>query len=212
MNTYIRPPFDIATVDALNTYQHLNPSDEFTCPRYIDHPGNDRERHPAFLMATRKGWICPHCDYTKDFAFAEMIGRAPEVERVPCDVLIAPATVIRQGCELRVMLAAIDARRSAHPDDCRFDDIKAAKKAARDIIAGDAFDLGRLNVNGMPWGFMLLPTAKEPVPVAGPEFAGMVRGLAVKARDGLRYLVTDDKGTNWILTAAEIGKSDGWLP
>ncbi len=75
----ILPPWDQATVDALNRYQRAGNFHPFTC-------GNERsdERHHVYartngdpdlglLVATPEGWICPACDYTQKWAHAFMV-------------------------------------------------------------------------------------------------------------------------------------------
>ena len=56
----ITAPWDPKTVDGLNYFQRLGAMHPFTC-------GNDHEGDKT-LVATKKGWICPHCDYTQDWA------------------------------------------------------------------------------------------------------------------------------------------------
>jgi hypothetical protein len=70
MTDKITAPFTPAQVDALNRYQRLGYVHEFTCPN--DHKGADRT-----LVATIKGWLCPHCYYTQSWAHAAMTGEPP---------------------------------------------------------------------------------------------------------------------------------------
>lgn len=59
-------------VVALNANQ-VNPRlHPFTCPNRGD--GNHRELNGDLgaLFATTRGWICPFCDYTQDWAHASM--------------------------------------------------------------------------------------------------------------------------------------------
>lgn len=59
-------PWTSDQVDRLNRFQRLGYVHEFTCPDA--HDGADRT-----LVATRAGWICPHCDYRQDWAHAVML-------------------------------------------------------------------------------------------------------------------------------------------
>lgn len=62
----IVPPWDAATVDALNAYQTAGVGHPFTCPVCPDSPA---------LFAMSDGWLCdrPTCDYTQTWAHAFMI-------------------------------------------------------------------------------------------------------------------------------------------
>jgi hypothetical protein len=60
----LRAPWTAKQVDALNAYQRSGAMHPFTCP---GHGRGDRT-----LVATRRGWICVHCDYTQDWAHAFM--------------------------------------------------------------------------------------------------------------------------------------------
>lgn len=62
----VKAPWTTEQVDALNAFQKLSQFHPFTCPGHEG--GGDRD-----LVATRRGWICCHCDYTQDFAHEEMI-------------------------------------------------------------------------------------------------------------------------------------------
>jgi hypothetical protein len=65
----IYAPWTAAQVDALNSFQRCGYRHEFTCP---GHDAGDRT-----LVATRRGWICPHCDYTQEWARAGMLELPP---------------------------------------------------------------------------------------------------------------------------------------
>jgi hypothetical protein len=57
-------------VAKLNEFQASGRMHPFTCE--TAHPeGRD-------LVATRKGWICPHCDYTQCWAHSYMFKGAPD--------------------------------------------------------------------------------------------------------------------------------------
>jgi hypothetical protein len=59
----IRAPFTKEQCDRLNAYQEAHVFHPFTC-------GNGCRR--SVLVATPEGWKCPDCDYTQDWAHAEM--------------------------------------------------------------------------------------------------------------------------------------------
>lgn len=209
MKNYIHPAWSPKEVDALNRFQRRAPPSEFTCPK--GHYGADRA-----LFATRHGWRCPHCDYTKDFAFAEMLdySAAPyDCDLLPCDVLLAPATIIRRGCEFHTLLEAL-----SHREDCPAADVVFSgdpMEAITTALAAEKFTITRLRVNGFQWGLMLIPAAGAAVVhVTTPEreYDGTVKGLAVKLTGGLRYVVECIDGVASIHTAAEIGQNEGWLP
>lgn len=65
MTDTITAPWTPAQVDALNKFQRAGFVHPFTCAN--DHDG-DRT-----LLATRSGWICPHCGYTQGWAHAVML-------------------------------------------------------------------------------------------------------------------------------------------
>ncbi len=71
----IRPPWDLATVETLNSYQIDSGFHPFTCPA-----SPHGRKAKQFLLATSGGWICPDCDYTQDWAHAFMAD--PEVQRL----------------------------------------------------------------------------------------------------------------------------------
>lgn len=57
----VKAPWIAEQVDALNAFQQSGLLHQFTCPGHEG--GGDRT-----LVATRRGWICPHCDYAQDWA------------------------------------------------------------------------------------------------------------------------------------------------
>lgn len=59
----VTAPFTLEQVQSLNGFQHASGVHPFTC-------GNDQCR--GILVATVRGWICPFCDYTQDWAHAFM--------------------------------------------------------------------------------------------------------------------------------------------
>ena len=64
--TMVRAPWTSREVDALNRFQRLGFVHEFTCP-------NNHDTADHTLVATYKGWICPHCDYRQDWAHDIML-------------------------------------------------------------------------------------------------------------------------------------------
>lgn len=113
---FIKAPWDGKEVDLLNRYQRLGYVHEFTCKQA--HEGLDRT-----LYATTNGWRCPHCDYQQDWAHAAMLRTQPieKLFKLPCDVLLPPATIVRKGCELGTLMAAFKARASLAPSQNRFE-------------------------------------------------------------------------------------------
>lgn len=67
----IKSPWTAEQVEKLNAFQ-TGPFHPFTCP-------NRDEGHGEFngdlgaLVATTRGWICPFCDYTQDWAHDVMV-------------------------------------------------------------------------------------------------------------------------------------------
>jgi hypothetical protein len=114
---FIQAPWTGEQVDALNRFQRAGDVHEFTCRH--DHGGLDRT-----LYATRDGWRCPHCSYQQDWAHQAML-KHPSMESravLPCDVLLPPATIVRKGCELATLMAALKHRSTWAPSENRFDD------------------------------------------------------------------------------------------
>lgn len=55
--------FTSRQVKNLNAYQHEPTIHPFTCSEHSEEP----------LFATVRGWICPYCDYTQDWAHEFML-------------------------------------------------------------------------------------------------------------------------------------------
>lgn len=70
-------PFSAETIHRLNQRQVgvddiVGMSHPFTCPSRGDGAHGDEGGDRGVLVATEGGWICPHCDYTQDWAHASM--------------------------------------------------------------------------------------------------------------------------------------------
>ncbi len=70
-------PFSAETIHRLNQRQVgvddiVGMSHPFTCPNRGDGAHGDEGGDRGVLVATEGGWICPHCDYTQDWAHASM--------------------------------------------------------------------------------------------------------------------------------------------
>lgn len=73
MTPIITAPWSADQVDALNRFQRASIVHPFTCP---GHDGDgDRD-----LVATRRGWICCHCDYTQEWAHRFMLNTPASIE------------------------------------------------------------------------------------------------------------------------------------
>lgn len=62
--TQIKAPFTKEQVDALQQYQNECKHHQFTCQEFH---GTECK-----LVPTIRGWICPYCDYTQDWAYEFM--------------------------------------------------------------------------------------------------------------------------------------------
>lgn len=67
----LKAPFTAEQVDKLNEWQSLGYVHEFTCP---GHEGGGSRT----LVATRRGWICCHCDYKQNWAHGMMLTAPPD--------------------------------------------------------------------------------------------------------------------------------------
>lgn len=78
----IRAPWSPDQVDALNRYQRQGNFHPFTCggnradKAHRDWAMKNGDRYQGLLVATAKGWVCPVCGYTQDWAHAFMAGSA----------------------------------------------------------------------------------------------------------------------------------------
>jgi hypothetical protein len=181
---FLRAPWTSKQVDALNRFQRLGHVHEFTCPD--PHDGADRT-----LYATLDGWRCPHCDYRQDWAHPAMLTQEPieSLYILPCDVMLPPATLIRKGCGLDVLMAGMNGRIGRVAEENRFNDPALAAKG-------------------------LAPVSVMPLHVIGSdyEYDGTLRGIAVKVSGAVRYIIEDDNRRLFIHSAKQIGVSEGWLP
>lgn len=55
-------------IDQLNRYQNAGRHHPFTCPNRGDGEHRFFNGDLGALVATRRAWICPWCDYTQDWA------------------------------------------------------------------------------------------------------------------------------------------------
>lgn len=62
---------------ALNRHQNNEQFHAFTCPNRNDGEHRDFNGDLGALVATRRGWICPWCDYTQDWAHSSMMEVTP---------------------------------------------------------------------------------------------------------------------------------------
>jgi len=75
----ITAPWTPEEVAKLNAWQACGWVHEFTCPNR----GDENHKDDIGLTATVHGWICPHCDYTQNWAHDFMFDGAP----APPDIL-----------------------------------------------------------------------------------------------------------------------------
>jgi len=188
----LRAPWSDEQVDALNRFQRRGDVHPFTCPNHSEMRDIDRA-----LFATVNGWICAHCDYRQDWAHEAMVS-GPVLEsyyKLPCDVALPPATIIRKGCGLDVLMTAINERAERPAEECRFGD---PSRHIPEAITGQAWRPGE-------------PVA---VHVEGGDYAydGILRGIAVKMSGAIRYVVEDSNRRLFIHNARQLGVSEGWLP
>ncbi|WP_459572982.1 hypothetical protein, partial [Cupriavidus sp. 8B] len=76
--SYIRAPFTDDQVQNLNENQVGLGGPvlrAFTCRNSADHRHGVEGGAPGILIATKYGWVCPHCNYKRDWAFAIMATR-----------------------------------------------------------------------------------------------------------------------------------------
>lgn len=178
---FLHAPFSSEQVDALNRFQRRGDVHEFTCPE--DHGGADRT-----LIATTQGWICPHCAYTQDWAHRAMLTNESWY-KLPCDVMVPPATLIRKGCGLDTLMVALKARDGRPPEDCRFND-----PANRPLFAA--------------------LSGQHPIKVRASDYnyEGTLAAVVVKRSGAIRYVVEDQNRRLFIHNHIQIGVDEGWTP
>jgi hypothetical protein len=86
----ITAPWTIEQVDTLNHYQRTEFVHPYKCPM---HDGGDH-----ILVATRKGWICPHCAFTQDWAselmLETLVDPREELAKIAPEDLITPLSAV----------------------------------------------------------------------------------------------------------------------
>lgn len=70
MTEPVTSPFTAEQVVNLDAYQHACLAHPFTCGQRDDHPFHNGDQ--GILIPTVRGWICQFCDYTQDWAHAQM--------------------------------------------------------------------------------------------------------------------------------------------
>ncbi|WP_434032768.1 hypothetical protein [Cupriavidus sp. a3] len=76
--SYIRAPFTDDQVQKLNENQVGLGGPvlrAFICRNSADHRHGVEGGAPGILIATKYGWVCPHCNFKRDWAFAIMATR-----------------------------------------------------------------------------------------------------------------------------------------
>lgn len=69
--------FTKAEVSALWKWQHSFNTHPFTCPNRGDGKHTEIGSDLGMLVPTVRGWICPFCDYTQDWAHDFMKAEQP---------------------------------------------------------------------------------------------------------------------------------------
>ena len=65
-------------IERLNHWQNAGQFHPFTCPNRGDGEHRQFNGDLGALVATRRGWICPWCDYTQDWAHDFMADHRPK--------------------------------------------------------------------------------------------------------------------------------------
>jgi hypothetical protein len=180
----LQAPWSSAQVDALNYFQRRGDFHEFTCPEH--HDGADRT-----LLATKDGWLCPHCDYRQNWAHSMMVTQPPLEHGyiLPCDVMLPPATVIRKGCHLGTLMTGLNVRIGRTPGDNSFGN---PAESVRAYQAGEDIPIT--------------------VKAADYNYEGRLAGVALKRSGAVRYIVEDASRRLFIHNHFQIGVAEGWLP
>lgn len=64
-------------IENMNRYQTSRRFHPFTCPNRGDGEHREFNGDKGALVATRRGWICPWCDYTQSWAYGFMASELP---------------------------------------------------------------------------------------------------------------------------------------
>jgi hypothetical protein len=70
----ITAPFSPDDVAALAASQEAPMNHQFTCPNRSMETHRHYYGDLGVLVPTVRGWICPYCDYTQDWAYDFMAG------------------------------------------------------------------------------------------------------------------------------------------
>ena len=100
----ITTPFTPDQVQALNEHQ-TNASQAsvlaghpFTCANRGDGNHGDEGGDRGVLIATESGWVCPHCDYTQDWAHESMtVQKLHESEKIHSSHLLMFDAINREN-------------------------------------------------------------------------------------------------------------------
>lgn len=94
----IKAPFTPKQVMLLNKFQNRQTEHPFTCG---GEGRTDEEIHgdgEGVLVATVRGWICPYCNYTQNWAWEEM---TIDLDKCTCPKnSIGIITKLEQHCEI----------------------------------------------------------------------------------------------------------------
>ena len=78
---HLNAPFDASACDRLNQFQvRVNAGFQghpFTCANRSDGKHGEEGGDLGVLIATEQGWVCPHCEYTQQWAHPAMVSDLP---------------------------------------------------------------------------------------------------------------------------------------
>lgn len=121
-----------------------------------------------------------------------------EDQKLPCDVFLPPATIIRKGCDLHTLMVALDERTKWAAEDCRFND---AASSIRELFSIPS---------AAPVMQSIAPIA---VTVTGEDYSyeGTLVGVITKSNGKVRYVV-EERGRLFVQSAKQLGREEGWRP
>lgn len=81
----IQVPWTAEQIEGLNRYQQNRRVHPYTCgnrsaPGHKEYAEAHGERDVGILIATERGWVCPVCDYTQEWAHGMSL-RLSEIEQ-----------------------------------------------------------------------------------------------------------------------------------